>query len=224
MYCGYTHSIHVCSLLLPLCSGLGVERTKFFTFCVKKEEKKKSQEYHQPFSQCKCVLSVEQQHSFGIHSYCFLFVCFFGVGWAIFSEEKGSVIYPKCCWASPLPCWCVFCWYPHPQSVWNGSKDILYFHVWQVSVRIVWVNHNFKYSDSSMTIFWVFAFLFYFCLCFLIKQCLTCSAKVMVVGSWWLILVSWVKPLMLRALKKEKVFKIHNLSDKLFSRIAIYLI
>lgn len=97
MYCGYTHSIHVCSLLLPLCSGLGVERTKFFTFCVKKEEKKKSQDYHQPFSQCKCVLSVEQQHSFGIHSYCFLFVCFFGVGWAIFSEEKGSVIYPKCC-------------------------------------------------------------------------------------------------------------------------------
>lgn len=89
MYCGYTHSIHVCSLLLPLCSDLGVERTKFFTFCIKKEEeKKKSQEYHQPFSQCKCVLSVEQQHSFGIHSYCFLLVCFLVLGGLFFLRKK----------------------------------------------------------------------------------------------------------------------------------------
>lgn len=85
-----THSIHVCSLLLPLCSGLGVERTKF-TFSVKKEEKKTSQEYHQPFFQCKCVLRVEQQHSFGIHSYYCLFVCFLVWGGLFFLRKKDQL-------------------------------------------------------------------------------------------------------------------------------------
>ena len=43
------------------------------------------------FFQCKCVLRVEQQHSFGIHSYYCLFVCFLVWGGLFFLRKKDQL-------------------------------------------------------------------------------------------------------------------------------------
>lgn len=97
MSCG-CYFIHICNLLLSLCSGLGVERTHFFLpLALKKKRKSK---YHQPSFRYKCMLNLEQQHTFGISSYfvvlgvlgffCFLLFCLFFVlgGAFVFSKEK----------------------------------------------------------------------------------------------------------------------------------------
>lgn len=90
MSCGY-YFIHIYNLLLSLCSGLGVERTKFFTFTFL-EKKVKISPAMLPFL---IILSLEQQqHTLElVPTLIFLglggilvFVC-------LFSEEKGKLNY-----------------------------------------------------------------------------------------------------------------------------------
>lgn len=163
MYNGYYSLHHSCSLLTTLSSGLGVEQNKF-TFGVKKEEKKPSQEYHQPFFQCKCVpLRVEQLSIFG-NSFPF-FCLFFSLWGVIFLRKKDQLFNLR---VVELPCLvCVsFCCYA--LTVWNGSKDSL---LWPPCVtnkcrrmELIMILSTLILLCSS-----VIDFLFYFCLCFLIK-------------------------------------------------------
>lgn len=132
---------------------------------------------------------------------CFLLCCFcFGFAWGFcFSKEKrqtqlfilnivvGLSLYLSCLhvflsmyfqsFMAHLP--------PHPQP--RVAQVIFWlFTCGAVNERTVdWVHHDFKY-DCSETLPWVFDFLTRFSPCYLMKQCLPHSAKVvMVLGCWF---------------------------------------
>lgn len=72
----------------------------------------------------------------------------------------------------------------------SGPSDILTFHVWGIRERILhWVNHDFKYSDCSETLSWVFDFSIGFSLCCWITRCLPHAAR-----CWWFLAVGAWKP------------------------------